>query len=64
MHQLAADPSTQPAAQSRKYAYRAWLYPIEDSFAGHYRQKKALETLHRLWYIEHKEGHLLVTGAP
>ena len=28
------------------------------------RQKKILETLHRLWYIEHKEGHLLVTGAP
>ena len=33
------------------------------SSARHRRQKKALETLHRLWYIEHKEGHLLVTDA-
>lgn len=28
------------------------------------RRKKALETSGGLWYIEHKEGHLLVTGAP
>ena len=27
-------------------------------------QQKTLETLNRLWYIEHKEGHLLLTGAP
>ena len=27
-------------------------------------QKKTLETLHELWYIEHKEEHLLVAGVP
>ncbi len=27
-------------------------------------KKKTLETPHRIWYIERKEGHLLVTGVP
>ena len=31
---------------------------------GHESAKKTLETPHRIWYIERKEGCLLVTGIP
>ena len=42
---------------------KSWQTGLTSS-ARHHQQKKALESLCGLWYIEYKEGHLLVTGAP